>query len=268
MVGFGVKIKRPVGIPKEQTNKIVVVLNGTLGEQLFQCAMGIGLSYELGVSLECYSQSKRGFFDSYLHMIKFGSVSTNNIIRYEKQTKYTQYTIDDMPLILSGLYQSESYFKKHRNHVLRTLTLPDKYKKKIELKYKRMMTNKLIKVSIRIERSKTGTPPLSTDYYTRACSNFNTDYLFVVITDDIDWCKQHDFLKMLPNIEFVSGETDYCCLYLESICNHHIISNNMDSWWAAYLGDGSRCRTVCPSVWFYNDADFDKDFIPQKWIVV
>lgn len=271
MVGFGVSLNRPPHKDTKADKKVHVILHGSLGDQLFQCAMGLGLSIELGVKLECSLGEgvKRGFFQNYLHMVTSGGYTNcNRRVRYEKCTpvpRDTTYDPKQMPLIFSGKYHSEKHFKNHRNKVLQLFRLPEKFVQKINKNYKVQFSNKPLKVSVRINRHEYGRPYVSLDYYERALAKFNSKYLFVVITDDVDWCSDLDLFKLLPNVLFLTNETDYSLMYLESICDHHILSNHMDSWWAAYLGSGPRTRVVCPSVWCYNDKDFDKELIPKKW---
>ena len=272
MVGFGVSLNRPQHRDKNLDKKVHVILEGGLGEQLFQCAMGVALSIEMNLKLECSlgEDVKRGFFQNYLNLISQGGpIRCNRDIQYEKDTpvpRDKKYDPKQLPLIFSGKYQSEKHFKNHRHKIVQLFRLPEKFVQKTNKNYKKRVEKSPLKVSVRINRHEYGRPYISLDYYERAIAKFNSKYLFVVITDDVDWCRNIDLFKLLPNVMFVTNETDYTNMYLESVCDHHILSNHLDSWWAAYLGTGSRTRVICPSIWCYNDKDFDKELIPKNWV--
>jgi hypothetical protein len=270
MVGYGVSLGRQVSCKKKYEKKIHVILGGTLGEQMFQCAKGIALSTEFRIPVDFSLQKgvKRSFFDSYFHLLKRGGVTGNIQISYEHKDKGVVYTIEDSPIVLSGLYQSETHFIKSISRVLPLIKLPIKYQTRLNIKYKEVVEQKN-SVSIRINKKNNGNPPLSMDYYERACSKFSPKQVFVVITDDVVWCQQMDLFKsVLQNVIYVTGETDFGSIYMENTCTHHILSNSLDSWWAAYLDRGVRARVIAPSVWYYNDDDFNDGFIPKKWTIM
>ncbi len=79
--------------------------------------------------------------------------------------------------------------------------------------------------------------------------------VFIVFSDDIDWCKK--------NIDFI--ETEEC--YFESgndpvweklrlmyMCKHFIISNSTFSWWAQYLSRSKEKIVIAPEFWFNNET--------------
>lgn len=76
---------------------------------------------------------------------------------------------------------------------------------------------------------------LSLSYYERAIEHMGKDKLFLVFSDDIEWCKQAPLFRELPHVVFVQAGIDFLELRLMSMCDHHIIANSTFSWWGAYL---------------------------------
>ena len=52
----------------------------------------------------------------------------------------------------------------------------------------------------------------------------NTD-LYLIFSDDIEWCKKSFLMK---NVTFIENEKDYIEIFLQSKCTHNIISNSTD----------------------------------------
>lgn len=78
--------------------------------------------------------------------------------------------------------------------------------------------------------------------------------IFLVFSDDIEWCK--------ANIDFIEKETCYFesgkdpvweKLRLMYMCKNFIISNSTFSWWAQYLSRNKEKIVIAPSHWFNDD---------------
>ena len=55
-------------------------------------------------------------------------------------------------------------------------------------------------------------------------------------------------------------------LFLQSKCNHNIISSSSFSWWGAYLNNNVNKKVVGPKDWF---ADLMKnDIMLKEWIII
>ena len=80
-------------------------------------------------------------------------------------------------------------------------------------------------------------------YFTRAMDYFRKKFpssLFVVASDDMDWCRNH--LKPINNDVVFAGnrntENPAEDMALLAACNHTIISYGNFGFWSAYLGGG------------------------------
>jgi hypothetical protein len=108
-------------------------------------------------------------------------------------------------------------------------------------------------------------PLQSIDYYKQAISIIGENTLFLIFSDDIEWCESNlDFIK---NKIFISGNLDYQDLYLMSMCNHNIIANSSFSWWGAWLNNHKDKKIIYPSLWFNNGPD-SSEIGGENWIKI
>jgi hypothetical protein len=103
----------------------------------------------------------------------------------------------------------------------------------------------------------------SDGYYERVVKAIGEDVVFLVMSDDIPWCRHS--LDVHP-AEYVN--TDHCtALCLMTGCDVNVIANSTFSWWGAYLNRGG--EVYAPSRWFGpamtppNDAQ--NDILPPEW---
>ncbi len=107
---------------------------------------------------------------------------------------------------------------------------------------------------------------------------------FFVFSDDAKWCEQEfvgpDITVVSHNapsftvdsghdIHFKAGGREVEDLWLMSLCRHAIIANSTFSWWGAWLCDAVPNRIViAPEPWF-NSKDLDSaDIIPERWLKI
>ncbi len=99
-------------------------------------------------------------------------------------------------------------------------------------------------------------PFVGTTYLKRAVGRFPRNFLFVVCSDDVPWCRRFFTGRNFPGREFlfVEGESVWDDLFAQSFCRHNIISNSTFSWWGAWLNGNPGKRVVFPSRWFGPDV--------------
>lgn len=96
---------------------------------------------------------------------------------------------------------------------------------------------------------------------------------FIVVSDNIDWCKGQAFL-MASDVHFVkNGNSAVLDMAILASCVHIILSRGTFGWWAAFLGPHAHGGVVV-----YHDSEFDMkhpknkgnvnltDFYPARWI--
>jgi len=102
-------------------------------------------------------------------------------------------------------------------------------------------------------------------YYIKAMERLKdkTD-VFVVFSDDIEWCKQN-----FSNAVFIENEKDYVEVYLMSLCDNHIISNSSFSWWGAWMNKNENKTVIGPQIWFGPGIGHrTSDILPDNWIKI
>lgn len=69
------------------------------------------------------------------------------------------------------------------------------------------------------------------------------NYKILVLSDDIEWCKQNIKGK---NIFYSNGTNQYVDMCLMTMCDHNIIANSSFSFWGAYLNESPNKIVICP----------------------
>ena len=112
-------------------------------------------------------------------------------------------------------------------------------------------------------------PTQNMNYYMKAIKKMPKDSVFLIFSDDINWCKQN-FPDMPEKFKFIEGNKDYEDLYLMSACKNNIICNSTFSWWAAWLNSNESKVIMAPDTWFgpaYADWNTN-DLYCEGWIKI
>ena len=101
------------------------------------------------------------------------------------------------------------------------------------------------------------------------------DNIFLVISDDIDWCKENikgnDVVYSKFSVEGHNEiKAEYLDLCLITHCDNFIMSCSTFSWWGAWLSELEDKKVLTPPVWFgpKNTHLTMKDLIPESWDMV
>lgn len=177
---------------------------------------------------------------------------------------------------LSGVWQSEKYFKSVEKELRNDFT----FKEKITGDFANIakMIQNSDSVCINVRRADYVTDPkirsklgfVGKKYYENAVSFMqkrSSDARFFVFSDDMDWCKEN--LDFIPNVFFVShehaGKSFGNYLQLMSLSRHYIIPNSTFAWWAVWLNVNPGKIVTAPKKWFASDLD-DSDLVQSDWI--
>lgn len=117
-------------------------------------------------------------------------------------------------------------------------------------------------------------PPVS--YYLKAVSEIEERVggtTVLVFSDDIEWCKSKfpsdwwfmDGVARPVELEdrYQSDPQDQWDLFLQTMCDEHVISNSTFSWWGAFLSNNR--RPYYPSIWFGPATGWQKCPAPEGW---
>jgi hypothetical protein len=246
---------------------------GRLGNHLFQIASTIGIAISNDQSFvfpewtyaEYYRNPIPQIEREYLLSLDLKLCDATKPFHYQPVSLEARYDWD-----LNGYFQSEKYFK-HCEHTIRDyFTLKDSHLAYLKSKYKRLLEANCCSISVRrgdYLQFQHYHPVLPVDYFHRATALFPADTIYLVFSDDIDWCKRQ-FVG--DKFFFIEEPRVLLSLHLMSFCRNHIIPNSTFGWWGAWLNGNSDKKVIAPSRWFgegYADLD-TKDLIPEGWLKI
>lgn len=85
-----------------------------------------------------------------------------------------------------------------------------------------------------------------------------------VITDDPAWCRES-----FPAATIVETHNRFWDIYLMSLCQHAVIANSTFGWWAAWIGDTKPGRVVvAPKRWFARKELHSENVVPARWLQI
>lgn len=252
-------------------------LQGGLGNYLFQISAAYGISKRDNKKLKIDTSDiaiihspLELYTNNILRNVEFGNINNFNFIH---QTHHLPITFTDIPVIignlkLDGYYQNEKYFNQYRDDILNLYKIDNLTENYLNEKYSEILLGNTCSIHVRrgnyVERQHFH--PLQTiDYYKNAISIIGEETLFLIFSDDIEWCKIN--LNFIKNKIFISGNLDYQDLYLMSMCDHNIIANSSFSWWGAWLNQNKNKKVIYPSFWFNNGPD-SSEIGGENWIKI
>jgi hypothetical protein len=254
---------------------LTVSLLGGLGNLMFQTAAIHSLAIDSGDDVVCDSSNVvkiHNHLDTYktniLRNVSYGPTITNTQYN-EPYFHYNKIPYSE-GLGISGYFQSEKYFQHNREKILDLFSVDDVNGEYINKKYCNVLRNDTCSIHIR-RGDYLGLshihPPCSLDYYLEAIKQLPEGTVFLVFSDDLDWCKEN--LNFSHLIHFVEGNTDYQDMWLMSLCDNNIIANSSFSWWGAWLNQNPNKKVIAPKVWFGPSVQHNtQDLIPETWITI
>ena len=284
--------------------RIIVKLNGGLGNQMFQWALArmIEETTDMDVFLDMSYFNHRYARPFELNIFKLESKfvedfwtklrldiiwSMRAILKWEKTLGLILYSESKFNFdknihkirantFIEGFFQSELYFKciedQLREDFLFVKISDDKNNKlKQEICSKNSISLHIRRGDyVQKKRYKNVYANCSLDYYRRGVEHIAQQYpepTIYVFSDDIPWVKMN--LKLPYKVVYVShntGAKSYEDMRLMSACKHNIIANSSFSWWGAWLNSNPEKIVIAPQKWFNDDEIIQTDVIPEKWI--
>lgn len=257
-------------------------LYNRIGNNLFQIAAGASLANKLHVPYQAVisdymttepdncplSEYLNQFRNNILRNIDLISVVPNEITEYKEPAfEYSPLPYKN-EIMLNGLFQSEKYFDKE--FVRDIFSIDTNTHEYILNKYGSILSQEVVSVVVRrgdyLKFSRFHTV-CTMSYYQKAIDYIGRDKHFLIISDDIQWCKQK---FKGENISFVENEVPVVDLYLQTMCMHNIISNSSFAWWGAWLNTNPQKIVIYPSHWFgyrYRKLNIS-DMLPEEWICI
>ena len=255
-------------------------LKGGLGNMLFQIAAV--KSFAIDIQTECSFPNLHQHLN-YLNNDNFYNPNLNHSVEYLEVFKNllfspitNDYRIITYPFeysdnkpsdntLIDGFFQSEKYFLHNRKNIINYITLPN-----IDIKYLELLNKTTTSIHVRrgdYVNHPNHHPTQDLSYYLEGIDllKLQTD-LFIIFSDDIQWCK--DNLK-IKNSVYIENEKDYIEMKLMSLCNNNIISNSSFSWWGAWLNEHNDKIVIGPKKWFGSAIQHNtNDILPKGWIKI
>ncbi len=260
---------------------IHILLKGRLGNNLFQIAAGASLAEAKHTRFCIYAIDKAshpGLSSSYEELISLKETLLRSVeIRKGKPEcgtlyKETQFNYSPIPfqdeLILNGYFQSEKFFSAEL--VRNMFRIDHQTKDYIEQKYGHLLKKEITSIHIRRGDYLANLdfhPICMMNYFRRAINRIGKEKRFLIVSNDVAWCKKR---FKGPNFFFTEGESALVDLYLQSLCTNNIISNSSFSWWGAWLNENPRKTVICPDPWFGISAKHmdTRDLLPDSWVKI
>jgi len=263
---------------------IIIVLQGGLGNQLFQYAAGLTLAARLGGELwltptEENKHSGADYRESLYRRAKAIGPDGQPVgeITFQKlEDSYGAWSPDDYRgitcLNIRGYFQNlpsiESQLSLIRSDLFLRLS-----KIRTALRQKYHLHNPRQTCFIHVRRGdylnqKPGTFWVQDmSYYLPALEVMKQRMpgprRWMVVSDDIAWCRTQEWLGASP-FELADEPEELYGLMLMSMCEGGaIIANSSFSWWGAMLGCRASAPVVYPSKWY---AKIQPDLFPSSWI--
>lgn len=238
---------------------------GYLGNQMFQYAALKNIANNINTDY-IIPEKNTGKFSQQLtnafilnDSVKYGMTDFKQV--EEKQFHYDSEFIQSMTdnIDIKGYFQSEKYFKNIEKEIKNDFKFKETYliptQKYVSLHVRRGDYNLLPKHH----------PVCTIEYYKNAMNLFPNSH-FVIISDDIEWCKKQE---IFTNCEFWEGMDNVHDLYIMTKAEHNIIANSSFSWWGAWLNEKHDKIVVAPKKWFGEDVKHNtNDLLPSEWIII
>ena len=256
-------------------------LKGRLGNNLFQIAAGASLAKANGDAF-CVSVPDKandpGLSTSFAELINLQKTILRKVeVREEwntQQATYSekQFNYGPIPyqqeMSISGYFQSEKYFDKQ--FVRELFAIDEETKNYILGKYGEILSQDVTSIHIRrgdYLKNIDVHPICSMDYFRQAIRVIGKEKPFLIVSNDIEWCKKQ---FKGENFYFAENESAVVDLYLQSLCANNIISNSSFSWWGAWLNANPEKKVLVPDPWFgISTKNMDSsDLIPEGWAKV
>lgn len=282
--------------------KIVVALEGGLGNQMFQYAAGRALSLRVGapLALDLRPLLRQGQRAYGLGAFRLGEATlitegelpgrAGKFRRWLRKLtgggqtfREAGFPYDDTirqvnaPARLEGYYQSERYFADAAEVIRADFTAPAEESGRLDALAARLLPSGP-KLSLHIRRGDYTNPAtmavhglMGPDYYDRArrlVAERTGPSTACVFTDDPAWVRAN--LELPADSVFISEHTGSAVedLILMSRCSHHVTANSSFSWWGAWLNPKPDKVVVTPARWFQPAAGLDtRDLRPEGWLM-
>jgi glycosyl transferase family 25 len=275
-------------------------LKGGLGNQMFQIAAGCGIAWfnDMDPVFEKIYESPSVFeprpvyWDSLLRNVP---VKKTHELSKHLFAPLTYPSNEYVPMRLAhnknysvdGYFQNPRFFEMFRDRITTMFQLPDTQMSAIQKVFESLVPQdkKAVMVHVRhgdYMKLQKFHVVQTMDYYNTARDRIEEsvklysellkytkdDLVYVIFSDDIDWCRSEFgqwsqsciyvdkdvHAKLRGCAELKNVQIDVCEMMMMSLATHAIIANSSFSWWGAYLIKNTHKLIMAPSKWLVDEA--------------
>ena len=266
-------------------NNLFMHIRGGLGNQLFQVSAGYVLAKKHNMNLVlvykdhyqrhmCHNTHINEFFSTIFKnfpTIRYDDIDFTNVITHydPKCFEYNPNIIqsNNSDYFLEGYFQNKQYLEKDILELFQNPSICSQ----LTTKYLLLDESYFIHVRrgdyVYIPNYK-----FDSDRYFLNAINYimkkedSMNIHFFIVSDDIDYCKQHYIFHNLPRRTFIERMSTLESLYFMSLCKKGgICSNSTFSGWATNLNNNPEKTVVVPKQWI-NNIDYPYE-IPFEYTV-
>ena len=263
---------------------MIIAVNGGLGNQFFQYALGRALEerYGIRVKYDVSALDKKGRRECGLSLYdtkwKKCSIISGEFFKivirchiaplfraFGERELFEYDAVRPDYWYLYGNWQNTNYFRQIRTLLLKELTY--KYAlNNVQQDMKRRIENGC-SIAIHVRRGdyllyEKEYYIIGMNYYRQAISYFRNKYknsTLYIFSDDMEWCKENfNEFKECVFIDREISDSPYIDFELMRCCKHFIIANSTFSWWASWLSEEKEKEMTAPELWFKNEHDQKK----------
>jgi hypothetical protein len=258
------------------SSKALIKLQGGLGNILFQISaiycysikhnkefiVGKNKTLPTGKDFNVYEKTL-------LKNINFSEKLQSKLIYCEPNFHYNELPNFNTDVLFYGYFQSEKYFENYKREITDLFSFECEIPKIIK---DIINNNKTCSIHVRrgdYIKYPNHHPTLDITYYNDAINLIESDVVFLVFSDDIEWCKRN-FRNINKDFVFIEKTEDYVDLKIMSLCTHNIIANSTFSWWGAWLNKNENKKVIAPNQWFGEaySKNNTKDLYCPNWIKI
>lgn len=242
---------------------------GQLGNNLFQVATASALAWENNA--EPYFPDFDARSPIYQHVFfRFNNTPYSKQVEFQwKEPTYAYKNISYQPnMQIDGYFQSEKYFYKYRNRLIKLFSPHPKDLSYIQKKYQWLLSHpNTVGVQIRYYKWEFPVddlyPQYGREYLKTAMAIFPKSSLFIISSNNLDFARAC-IPSWVENVFFIENEPNYIDLQLLKYCKHNIITNSSFGWWGAWLNQNPNKIVVRPNIWIHGLPT--QDVCPKEWI--
>lgn len=284
-------------------NKVILRLNGGLGNQMFQYAFGRAIAEHHGAEIEIDRSlydlpyvPERYRLDEFSLNPKFTPGWRSQVHRVLLSAKLpaamraflcwvtrTEIVLDKPVVsaergraLLVGYFQFPKAFQDNLDILRQELTFPIKGAYPTAL-LARIKAGPSVAVHIRrgdyvsVSAFSNTLGVLSADYYHQAMDVLRArlgPVRFFVFSNDPAWVRDHILPQALDaeQVDLGKDGRDITEMGLMTACDHFVVANSTFSWWPAMLAPGKDKVVIAPDPWFRNASGAGADLLLPKWV--